>query len=289
MEAAALRIMTDEELAEALKAIPGNRKLPRRPVPQLPQMINHRCTVQERLADVQKYINSLEYNHTGVSYVRKRRDRGSAHVMITAKELIRESLPIQCVEAVFIALYLTHDMNEVLTTYPLSFKSEANGQIYRHIVLAVTTSNKQWGALGISRCETLQYKPLTYPSLEALVADYKTSYEDVCHELQNVYVGLPFGKDAHSSSTPVKWRALKVSMKRSWADVAVALNGFAKSGRGALEQYQRCGKLPDDLKSEAADVAAKKEDSDGSDDEARASTAKAPQTQTHQPARVFGV
>jgi hypothetical protein len=289
MEAAALRKMSDAELAEALKAVPGNRDLPRRPVPQLPLLTNHKGSVQERLADVQKYINCLEYNHTGVSYVRKRRDRGAAHVMITAKELIRESLPIQCVEAVFIALYLTHDMHDVLTTYPLSFKSQVNGQVYRHIVLAVTTGNKQWGALGISRCDTLQYKPLTYSSLAALVSDYKASYEDVCHELQKVYVGLPFGKDAHSSSAPVKWRALTLSMKSSWAEVAEALNELAKSGRGALEVYRRSGKLPDEVRSGGSGLGSKEEDSDGSEDEARASTATALQTQTSKPSRAFGV
>ena len=33
--------------------------------------------------------------------------------MLTAKEIIREALPIQCVEAVFLALFLTAGMSEV--------------------------------------------------------------------------------------------------------------------------------------------------------------------------------
>jgi hypothetical protein len=135
-----------------------------------------------------------------------------------------------------------------------------------------------WGALGISRCATLQYKPLHFKTLADLVANYKQSYEGACHQLLKTYVGLPFGKDAHSSSSPVQWRALKLSMARSWTETAEALNSFAKTGRGALELCNRSGSHPNE--------GSAREDSDGSDEEARA--AKAPQTSTR-PSRAFGV
>ena len=100
-----------------------------------------------------------------------------------------------------------------------SFALLSPRQVYRHIVLAVTTGNKMWGALGISRVTALAEKALIFNSLADLVLNYKHSYESVCHELSKVYVGLPFGKDAHSSSAPVKWRALKLSTTRSWAEM----------------------------------------------------------------------
>jgi len=168
----------------------------------------------------------------GVSYVKKRRDRGSAHVMVTAKELIREALPIQCVEAVFIGLYLTAELAGAESTicYPLSFKSRVAGMTYRHIVLAITHQGK-WGALGISRCDKLQFKDLTFDSLGALITEYRTSYESVGHALLKVYLALPFSTD--QSAGPIKWRALKLSVDhRSWAEIEEAANRFAKPGRG---------------------------------------------------------
>merc|ERR1719230_942717 len=110
-----------------------------------------------------------------------RRDRGLKHVSLTAKDIIREALPIQCVEAVFLACYLTAEMKEI-ERFPLSFKSSAGGQVFRHIVLAIEHNGK-WGALGISRRDTLMYKELKFSSLGALVRNYKESYEGVWHEL----------------------------------------------------------------------------------------------------------
>lgn len=45
----------------------------------------------------------------------KKKDRGFRHVASTAKHIIREALPIQCVEAVFVGAYLTADMTQVQT------------------------------------------------------------------------------------------------------------------------------------------------------------------------------
>lgn len=42
----------------------------------------------------------------------KKKDRGFRHVTSTAKLVIREALPIQCVEAVFVGAYLTAGMKE---------------------------------------------------------------------------------------------------------------------------------------------------------------------------------
>lgn len=52
------------------------------------------------------------YNYTGEEFFVKKKDRGFRHVTSTAKLIIREALPIQCVEAVFVGAYLTADMTE---------------------------------------------------------------------------------------------------------------------------------------------------------------------------------
>lgn len=46
----------------------------------------------------------------------KKKDRRFLHVTSTAKLIIREALPIQCVEAVFLGAYLTADIIEVRET-----------------------------------------------------------------------------------------------------------------------------------------------------------------------------
>lgn len=108
-----LETLTDQELAVALKNIVGNQSLPRRPIPQMPSFIRSKQSTQSKMREIQNFINEFQYNHTGQNYVKKRRDRGAQHIIVTAKELIREALPIQCVEAVFIAIYLTAELDEV--------------------------------------------------------------------------------------------------------------------------------------------------------------------------------
>eukprot|EP00752_Nemacystus_decipiens_P002399 g2263.t1 len=67
-----------------------------------------------KLKLIQAYITSLEYNYTGEEFFVKKKDRGFRHVTSTAKLIIREALPIQCVEAVFVGAYLTADMAQVM-------------------------------------------------------------------------------------------------------------------------------------------------------------------------------
>lgn len=62
---------------------------------------------------------------------------------------LQRSLPIKCVEAVYIALLLTQTMPDV-DRLPLIFYSKIQGHIYGHIVLGVHC-NGMWGAMGLSR------------------------------------------------------------------------------------------------------------------------------------------
>ena len=74
--------------------------------------------------------------------------------------MMRDALPIQCVEAVFLAAFLTAGLEE-LDRYPISFKSVVDGHTYRHIVLAVKQGGK-WGAVGISRRTSLMFKEMKH-------------------------------------------------------------------------------------------------------------------------------
>ena len=154
-----------------------------------------------------------------------------SRIMDTAREVLREALPIKCIEAVFLGTLLTAGW-EGLHRMPLGFKSTVNGETYRHVVLIVHHSPTQkWGALGISRRQELMYKELSFDSLALLVADYKAGYEKWFHRLTKARVGLPFHHDMQSTA-PVCWRFCSISpCKQSWASCAAALDKYAGVGR----------------------------------------------------------
>ena len=81
-------------------------------------------------------------------------------LMENAKEIMSESLPIKCLEAVILALYLTAPLTNI-HRFAISFKSNFNELYYRHVVLGIS-SNSSYGALGLSRRDDLMYKPLQY-------------------------------------------------------------------------------------------------------------------------------
>lgn len=53
------------------------------------------------------------YNHTGTNYFSLRKDGGARRVSLTAQEIMEEALPIQCLEAVFVACHLTAPFADV--------------------------------------------------------------------------------------------------------------------------------------------------------------------------------
>lgn len=195
--------------------------------------------MQEKIAEIQRFISGFDYNYSGKPFVKMNRSLGMLHVTDCARQIISIGLPIQCVEAVFLAAVLTAElsspdtnepqrgvsagkskkMDDTLDRLPLSFKSKMkSGAVHRHIVLALQYKGK-WGALGISRRDTLMYKPLIFDSLGHLIWDYKCCYEKCFHILLKAYVGLPLPKDAFASA-PIKWRAMQVRICSGGATTA---------------------------------------------------------------------
>ena len=198
----------DAELEAAIAAIRATKDLPRPPYPNLPNL-NGPGSMQTKVNSVQTYIEKLQYNFTGVNYfdIRKNRpmtyatwlelrsSRTSAGLLLTrlslaldrriletAREITRQALPIKCVEAVFLATYLTQGLRE-LERVPVSFKSQVDGNTYKHIILAVK-HNSKWGAVGLSRRRELYFKEMTFDSLGELFLEFKRSYERVFHTLK---------------------------------------------------------------------------------------------------------
>ena len=120
--------------------------------------------------------------------------RPLSKLMETAREMIEESLPIRCIDAVFLAIYFTQEM-EFLDRFACSFRSlyphdvassrgakedrskDREKREYRHIVLFLKDRRSgRFGSLGISRKKELMDKQLEFESLSDLIEDYLESY-----------------------------------------------------------------------------------------------------------------
>ena len=119
--------------------------------------------VPEYLERLQQYMTRLTYNHTGTQLfdikphssmitLMETARVGAADILLWYTEIIsetdfqamvRESLPIKCMEAVVLAIYLTNGIPG-LGRFPINFKSEVNEvsllkgrKFYYHVVLGI--------------------------------------------------------------------------------------------------------------------------------------------------------
>ena len=212
---------TEVELREAIAALKGNAALPRPPVPEL---IAQRVGVSTiaRIYEIQHYIESFEYNHTGVRYFNIRKQVNLPRIVLMAKQIAEEALPIQCLEAVFVGIHLTASMSSVQRV-PIGFKTRARGKTYefRHIVLAVQIAGK-WGAIGLSRKNTLMDKKIQFDTLADLVEDYRSAYAEIMHVIDKYYFGLPIDHDL-TEREPIRWQSLSLRQVTDDLDAPVVV------------------------------------------------------------------
>ncbi|XP_073494205.1 tubulinyl-Tyr carboxypeptidase 1 isoform X2 [Phyllobates terribilis] len=142
-------------------------------------------------------LNSqLRYNHTGTQFFEIKKTRPLTGLMDLAKEMTKEALPIKCLEAVILGLYLTNHISG-LERFPVSFKTQFGGGCFRHIVLALHWGG-HYGAIGISRREDLMYKPLQHRTLNDLMVDFQDAYARCWHMLKKIKIGPYVSHDPHS-------------------------------------------------------------------------------------------
>jgi hypothetical protein len=165
---------------------------------------------------IQNFINSLEYNYTGIHFVKPKKSGGMLHLVEVFNEIIFFGCPIQCVEAVFLAIVLSSQYEQAMRI-PLCFESKCDGFTHLHIVLAVYYCGK-WGSLGISRRECLMFKPLAFNSLWSLIEEFRKSYESVLHSLQIVSIGKPISHNLFVDQLIV-WKSLRLRMGQKYAVV----------------------------------------------------------------------
>nr|XP_057946840.1 tubulinyl-Tyr carboxypeptidase 1-like [Doryrhamphus excisus] len=184
------------------KGIRAATDLPKIPIPSVPTY-QPTTPVPQRLEAIQKYIRELQYNHTGTQFFEIKKSRPLTALMDIAKEMTREALPIKCLEAVILGIYLTNSMPGV-ERFPLSFKSHFSGNHFHHIVLGVHSAGR-FGALGMSRREDLMFKPLEHRTLLDLVQDFEGAYRGYWHTLQKVKIGQYVSHDPHSVEQ-IEWK-----------------------------------------------------------------------------------
>ncbi|XP_052435769.1 tubulinyl-Tyr carboxypeptidase 1 [Carassius gibelio] len=184
------------------RRIRGTSDLPKIPVPSVPTF-QPNSSIPQRLEAIQRYIRDLQYNHTGTQFFEIKKIRPLTALMDIAKEMTRESLPIKCLEAVILGIYLTNSMPTV-ERFPLSFKTQFSGSHFRHIVLGVHSGGR-FGALGISRREDLMYKPLEYKTLTDLLQEFQVAYRRYWHTLCKVKIGHYVSHDPHSVEQ-IEWK-----------------------------------------------------------------------------------
>eukprot|EP00128_Syssomonas_multiformis_P016521 Colp12_sorted_trinity150504_noHs@9280 len=158
---------------------------------------------RQKLEAIQEYMKELQYNHTGTQFFEIKKQRPMNRLMDTAKEIIREALPIKCLEAAILGIYLTNSMTEI-ERFTISFKTQFQGQIYRHIVLGIYHDGR-YGALGLSRRDDLMYKPVVYPTLHSLLKDYERSYAQYWHAVKKVTLCMPIEHDPCSLKC-IEWK-----------------------------------------------------------------------------------
>lgn len=172
--------------------------------------IDRSAPSRSQLDSIQVLLNRLQYNFLPQTFFSLEKNRPFYRIAGTAKEILQESLPIRCLEATFLALYLSCHLKDV-ERFPISFKSRANntGLTHRHIVLGIKHKG-QYGALGLSRSPLLMNKPLIYKNITELINTYAQCYQQVGHLLVSFKLGLFVTHDQYSKVIPC-WRFVSLT------------------------------------------------------------------------------
>ncbi|XP_030051907.1 tubulinyl-Tyr carboxypeptidase 2 [Microcaecilia unicolor] len=211
-----------------VEKIRNSAQLPVPPIPAVP-IYRSSMSIPDWLQAVQSYMKMLQYNHTGTQLFEIRKTRPLSGLMETAKEMTREALPIKCLEAVILGIYLTNAQPAV-ERFPISFKTQFSGNYFHHVVLGIYYSGC-YGALGMSRRSDLMDKPLTFRTLSDLIFEFEESYKKYFHSVKKVKIGLYVPHDPHSFQ-PIEWRQLVLNVgKMMQTDLKKELEKYARDMR----------------------------------------------------------
>eukprot|EP00667_Euglena_gracilis_P001986 EG_transcript_1986 len=216
------------------------RACPEVEMPVRPTLLRKQPVAQQ-LKAVQRYIGALEYNFLSHTFFNTNKHRPLVRIMDTCRDIVKECLPIRCLEATFLAIYLTQELTEV-DRIPVAFKTEFGGATYRHIVL-LTRHASRWGALGLSRKADLMHKPLTFNSLADILLDFKHAYERYGHAILSLKLGLPVSHDSTNTNTPC-WKFFALNPRTTaWAEVEKITANYAAMATKLAAEWETCAAI----------------------------------------------
>ncbi|CAH8477571.1 unnamed protein product [Heterobilharzia americana] len=165
---------------------------------------------EKYIENAQCYLNKLGYNYTGMQFFP-----------------INRNAPI--------VSFLTQEQ-EYFKRFTISFISEFNGNIFRHVVLGICLSSGLFGAIGLSRREDLMYKPLKYPSLSSLIYDYADAYHRHQHKLLKVKIGSPIPHRPYILEK-IHWKGIVIPFKRGFykSEINTLLDHYSRFLRGSTD------------------------------------------------------
>lgn len=193
------------EIEEKSRNVEKKRRIP------VPPTYRTRKSTPSYIKRCQRYISSLKYNMIGFQlyYI----DKGAPLLALhkTAKEMIKCALPIKCLEAVILSIYLT---NEVvgLDRFTITFKSVQNGLTYYHTVLGLYYRGK-YGAMGLSRKVDLMDRDFEFDDLSAMILSYDQAYRNHGHKLLKATIGQMVPRDP-AENDRIVWSDLQMEMNK---------------------------------------------------------------------------
>ncbi|XP_070590540.1 tubulinyl-Tyr carboxypeptidase 2 isoform X3 [Erythrolamprus reginae] len=199
--------------------------------PSMPSVPNYKASmmIPDWLQAIQNYMKMLQYPLFFILFFKKKRSRPLTGLMESAKEMTRESLPIKCLEAVILGIYLTNGQSSV-ERFPISFKSHFSGNNFHHVVLGIYF-NGRYGSLGMSRRSELMDKPLIYRTLSDLIFEFEESYKKYLHSVKKVKIGLYVPHEPHSFQ-PIEWKQLVLNMSKTMrTEIRKELEKYARDMR----------------------------------------------------------
>nr|XP_008534559.1 PREDICTED: vasohibin-2 [Equus przewalskii] len=187
--------------------------------PSVPQVPNYRLSmsIPDWLQAIQNYMKTLQYNHTGTQFFEIRKMRPLSGLMETAKEMTRESLPIKCLEAVILGIYLTNGQPSI-ERFPISFKTYFSGNYFHHVVLGIYC-NGRYVKIGLyvphepHSFQPIEWKQLVLNVSKMLRADIRKELEKYARDMR---MKILKPASAHSP-TQVRSRGKSLSPRRRQA------------------------------------------------------------------------
>uniref|UniRef100_A0A915EUN0 Vasohibin 1 n=1 Tax=Echinococcus canadensis TaxID=519352 RepID=A0A915EUN0_9CEST len=172
----------------------------KQPYPKPPRKLLCDESTADKLDAIQSYLSSLEYNFIGTQFYAIPKSKPIRRLEVIAQTMIKEALPIKCLEAVILAMYVRHFLPTALSKsryltrkcaelqrFAISFKSTQGENKYSHVVLGVCCRGR-FGAVGLSRRPDLMFKPLKYNKLSELISDFLSAYSDHGHKVVKINI-----------------------------------------------------------------------------------------------------